>query len=150
MVGRAIGYPEVMSQPSEFTVESAQSAARADRLGEWVRAFLASDGSDNEELAEELVDTHSLWIGPVEIHLDRLRRLAGPPGQPTLERLDSDDLASVRAMDDSIDDGWTPPPFVATWKGDHLSLEDGNHRAEALRRAGVERWWCVVGLDEAT
>lgn len=139
-----------MTEQSKFTVESARSAANADDLATWVVDFLASDGSDNADLGDELTADHPVWSGPVELPLDRLRRLAGPPDQPTLDELDDDDLDSVEAMRESIDDGWRPPPFVVIWKGDHLSLEDGNHRAEALRRAGHDHYWCVVGfVDES-
>ncbi len=133
---------------AEFTIESARSAARADDLATWVVDFLASDGSDNADLGEQLTSDYPVWSGPVELPLDQLRRLAGPPDQPTLDELDDDDLDSVEAMSESIDDGWRPPPFVVIWKGDHLSLEDGNHRAEALRRAGHARYWCVVGFAD--
>lgn len=138
-----------MSSDDDFSVDTARDAARSDSLDRWVADFLASDGSDNAELGRELRDEYPVWMGPVEITFDRLHRLAGPPDQPTLERLDQDDLETVEAMEDSIDDGWTPPPFVATWQSDHFRLEDGNHRAEGIRRAGHDRHWCVVGLRSA-
>ncbi len=132
----------------EFTIASARSAAQAGELATWVADFLASDGSDNADLGEQLIAQYPIWSGPVELPLDQLRRLAGPPDQPTLEELDDDDLDSVEAMQESIGDGWRPPPFVVTWKQDHLALEDGNHRAEALRRAGHDGYWCVVGFAD--
>ncbi len=135
-----------MSSDSDFTVETAHAAAERDALGTWVEAFLASDGSDNAELGEQLRQDYPIWFGPVRIGFDRLRRLAGPPDEPTLERLDDDDDATVEEMKDSLEDGWTPPPFVATWQGDHLMLEDGNHRVEGVRRYGESRYWCVVGV----
>ncbi|WP_040495047.1 ParB N-terminal domain-containing protein [Ilumatobacter nonamiensis] len=131
----------------EFTVESARSASEAGRLDDWVARFLASDGSDNAELGKELSGEYDDWTGPVRLPFDRLHRLAGPPDQPTLDRLTDDDEETVEAMEESVDDGWVPPPFVATWQDDHLVLEDGNHRAEGLRRAGQDSYWCVVGFD---
>lgn len=140
------GYSQVMSSDQSFTVRTARDAASTDALGEWVAAFLASDGSDNAELGEQLDADHPIWFGPVQIAFDRLNRLAGPPDHPTLERLDQDDLETVESMEESIDDGWAPPPFVATWQDDHLVLEDGNHRVEGVRRAGDDSYWCVVGV----
>jgi len=134
-----------MSSDTDFTVEYARAAAERDELGDWVAAFLASDGSDNAELGEQLREGYPIWFGPVRIPFDRLHRLAGPPDQPTLERLDGDDLDTVEGMKDSLEEGWTPPPFVATWQDDHLMLEDGNHRAEGVRRFGENSYWCVVG-----
>lgn len=116
-------------------------------MADWVAEFLASDGSDNAVLGEQMRNDYSIWFGPVRIGFDRLHRLAGPPDQPTLERLDSEDIERVESMEESIEDGWTPPPFVATWQGDHLVLEDGNHRAEGVRRSGDDGYWCVVGVN---
>jgi hypothetical protein len=137
-----------MSKDRSFSVDDARAAADAGRLASWVADFLASPGSDNAELGEQLASEYPVWQGPIELPFDRLHRLAGPPDQPTLERLDSDDLETVDAMEDSIDDGWTPPPFVVTWQDDHLVLEDGNHRVEGLRRSGHDDYWCVVGYGD--
>ncbi|MFZ5824528.1 MAG: hypothetical protein ACOY94_09390, partial [Bacillota bacterium] len=60
------------------------------------------------------------WVGPVVIPLDRLAR------------------------------GWAPPPLIAQFLPDFtLSLRDGNHRHEALRRAGRQGYWCVLWCDSA-
>ena len=135
-----------MANDDEYTVQSARDAGERGELAGWVAGFLASDGSDNAELGEQLEQEYPMWFGPVRIAFDRLHRLAGPPDQPTLERLDEDDLETVESMEESIDDGWDPPPFVATWQDDHLMLEDGNHRAEGVRRSGDDGYWCVVGV----
>ena len=133
-----------------FSTTSARQAAARDELDDWVRAFLASPGSDNAVLAEQLTDSPRWWIGPVAVPLDQLHRLAGPPDHPVMEpvadhewRDDVDDLA------DEVEDGHEPPPVVATFSDDRLVLEDGNHRVEALRRAGVEEAWTVIGFDDA-
>ena len=136
-----------MSTDETFTVQTARDSESAGGLAQWVADFLASDGSDNAELGRQLRAEYPIWFGPVRVPFDRLHRLAGPPDQPTLERLDSDDLDTVEGMEESIDDGWTPPPFVATWQGDHMRLEDGNHRVEGLRRAGEDDYWCVIGVE---
>lgn len=137
-----------MSDP-KYTVDTARSASRSDDLATWVAEFLASDGSDNAELGDELSGDYGDWTGPVRLPFDRLHRLAGPPDQPTLERLTDDDEETVEEMEESVEDGWEPPPFVATWQDDHLVLEDGNHRVEGLRRAGEDSYWCVVGFADA-
>lgn len=139
------GYDSAMSS-DEFTVQSAQDAADSGELAAWVAEFLASDGSDNAVLGQQLRGDYPIWFGPVDIRFDHLHRLAGPPDQPTLERLDADDIETVESMRESIDNGWTPPPFVATWQDDHIMLEDGNHRVEGLRRSGHDRHPCIVGV----
>lgn len=139
-----------MTAHEQFTVDTARSAADDGDLARWVAEFLASDGSDNAALGAMLETDYPIWFGPVELPFDQLHRLAGPPDQPALEPLGDDDLETVDKMQDSLDEGWTPPPFVVTWQGDHFVLEDGNHRIEGLRRSGLEDYWCVVGCaDEA-
>lgn len=131
------------------TLETARLAAASDTLDEWVGDFLASPGSDNEVLAEALPEDLCCWLGPVPIPLDRLHRLAGPPGAPVLEEIDEerwrDDVPDLAAQ---IQDGLEPPPVIASWRGDHLRLEDGNHRVEALRRAGLDRAQTIIGFLE--
>lgn len=138
------------STNNDFSVAGARAAAARDELGQWVAEFLASDGSDNLELGRELRQQKEHWHGPVRLPFDQLHRLAGPPDQPTLERLTEDDLETVEGMEESIEDGWDPPPLVVSFENDQLVLEDGNHRVEGLRRAGAEDYWCVVGFDDAS
>ena len=38
--------------------------------------------------------------------------------------------------------------MVASYRDGDLVLEDGNHRVEALRRAGEERAWAVIAFDD--
>lgn len=139
-----------MTTDQDHSTDSARAAAERDELAEWVAAFLASPGSDNPELAEHLADPPRWWLGPVRVPLDQLHRLAGPPGSPVMEvvsddewRDDVDDLAR------SIDDGHEPPPVIVSYSDDQLVLEDGNHRVEALRRAGVDGAWAIIGFDDA-
>lgn len=133
----------------DLSVDGARRAAAEDRLGDWVREFLASPGSDNAVLGEALSDPPRVWVGPVEVPLERLHRLAGPPGAPVVEEVDEqfwrDD---VQELADKVEDGHGPPPVVASFRDDHLRLEDGNHRVEALRRAGHRRAWTVIAFDD--
>jgi hypothetical protein len=47
-------------------------------------------------------------------------------------------------MEDSLDEGWQPPPLLAEYQDGRLLLQDGNHRYEALVRAGEKHAWVVV------
>lgn len=133
----------------EYTVETARAAAGRDELGEWVAAFLASPGSDNAALAAQLSDPPRWWLGPVEVPLDQLNRLAGPPGAPVLREVSDDEWRDdVDELAVEVGEGEEPPPVVATYDDGRLLLEDGNHRVEALRRAGVEAAWTVVGFAD--
>ena len=131
-----------------FTVETARQAAERDQLAQWVARFLASPGSDNELLAEILTDPPRTWIGPVRLRIDQLHRLAGPPDHPVLCPVDDDYWRDdVDDLEEKVEDGWEPPPMVVTFRDDQLVLEDGNHRAEGLRRAGEDTAWSVVSFE---
>lgn len=138
-----------MSEPQEFSVQTAQAAAERDELGEWVSRFLRSPGSDNAALAEILSERLSWWVGPVRLPLKRLHRLAGPPDEPVLCPVDEE------FWDDRVDDmaerieeeGWEPTPVIVSYRDGDLVLEDGNHRSESLRRAGEPETWAVVGFE---
>jgi hypothetical protein len=133
----------------EFSVESAREAATRDELGDWVARFLASPGSDNAALAGLLSDPPRYWLGPVQLPLRRLHRLAGPPGEPVLVPMSEDEWGdNVEEMEHLVEEGWEPPPVIVSYKHGQLVLEDGNHRVESLRRAGDPQAWAVVGFED--
>jgi len=137
-----------MTDPEAFTVDTARRAAERDELGDWVARFLASPGSDNAELGHALTHPPRTWIGPVRLPLEQLNRLAGPSGHPVLVEVDEDEWrADVDDLEEKVDEGWEPPPMVVTFRDDELHLEDGNHRAEGLRRTGETEAWAVVSFE---
>jgi hypothetical protein len=133
----------------------AGASAAADKGDEeialWVGEFLASDGSDNAVLAAALSQEPHWWFGPVQLPVVDLERLAGPEPEALCD-VDPDEWhEDVGAMQDSIDDGWEPPPLLAEWQDGRLLLQDGNHRYEALVREGTSHAWTLVyfpSLDE--
>jgi hypothetical protein len=137
-----------MTDHQDFTVDTARRAAARDELGTWVAAFLASPGSDNAELGHALTHPPRTWIGPVRLRLDQLNRLAGPADHPVLVEVDGDEWRDdVDDLEAKVDEGWEPPPMVVTYRDDQLHLEDGNHRAEGMRRAGETDAWGIVGFN---
>jgi len=139
-----------MSEQGRFTVEAARSASERDELDEWVAEFLASPGSDNAALADQLGDRVHCWLGPVQVPFDQLHRLAGPPEHPVLEVWDEEDWRDdVQDLAEKADDGWEPPPVVVAYRDGQLVLEDGNHRVEGLRRNGERETWAIIGFADA-
>jgi hypothetical protein len=139
-----------MTDAEVFSVASAREAADREELGEWVARFLSSPGSDNADLAEQLSDRVRSWIGPLEVPIDRLHRLAGPPGEPVLCPVDDDYWGdNVDEMEAKVEDGWEPPPVIVTYRDDQLVLEDGTHRVESLRRTDARETWAIIGFTEA-
>lgn len=139
-----------MNDEGEYSVRSARSAGERGELSRWVADFLASPGSDNALLGEQLTRKAKWWVGPARLPIDKLHRLAGPPGEPVLCAVEDDYWDDrVEVMDELAEDGWEPPPVIVVYRGDELVLEDGNHRVESLRRAGKREAWAVVGFEHA-
>jgi hypothetical protein len=138
-----------MTDDDRFSTAAARAAAARDELGTWVAEFLASPGSDNAPLAEELTSRPRWWLGPVQVPLQRLNRLAGPPGEPVMCPVDDDYWRDdVEDLEEKVRDGWEPPPVIASYRDGQLVLEDGNHRVEGVRRSGENQTWVVIGFDD--
>jgi hypothetical protein len=131
-----------------FTLASARRAADDDELAQWVGDFLASAGSDNEVLAAALAQERHWWLGPLQIPVDDLVRLAGPEDEALCVIEPDAWEGDVDAMTDSLDDGWQPPPLLAEYQEGRLVLQDGNHRFEALVRADESHAWTLVYFDD--
>jgi hypothetical protein len=131
-----------------FSVDSAREAADQGRLGPWVAEFLGSPGSDNAELAALLNERTRHWLGPVQLPISQLNRLAGPPGDPVLCPVDDEEWSPrVEDLADKVEDGFEPPPVIVVFRDGQLVLEDGNHRVEGIRRVGLDDAWAVVGFE---
>lgn len=138
-----------MSDDHEYSVQSARDAAQRDELGTWVARFLASPGSDNADLADELAEPRRWWLGPVQLPTDQLHRLAGPSDAPVMCPVDDDYWRDdVDDLAERVEDDWEPPPVIVSYRNGQLVLEDGNHRVEGLRRAGEDQVWAVVAFED--
>jgi hypothetical protein len=138
-----------MTDPQPYTVTTARAAAERGELGPWVAEFLSSPGSDNAPLGHILTNPPRSWIGPLQLPLDQLHRLAGPPDHPVLVALDDDEWRDdVEDLAEKVDEGWEPPPMIVTYRDGQLVLEDGNHRVEGMRRAGETSAWSVVSFED--
>ena len=125
------------------------AAADRDDLAAWVSAFLASPGSDNPVLAEMLSQRPDSWLGPIELPIDQLHRLAGPADAPVLCPVEEHEWRDdVEDLKERVEEGWEPPPLIVTYRDEQLVVEDGNHRIEGMRRAGVDRAWSIVNFED--
>jgi hypothetical protein len=137
-----------MTDVDHYSLDAARAAAERDELGEWVAEFLASPGSDNGALAAELTNRPRWWLGPVQVPLDELNRLAGPPGEPVLCPVDEDYWRDdIDDLGQKVREGWEPPPVIASYRHGELFLEDGNHRVEGVRRSGAHMTWAVPSAN---
>jgi hypothetical protein len=142
-----------MTDRDRFSLAAATAAADVsdEEIARWVGEFLASRGSDNAVLAAALAQEPHWWFGPVQLPVAALERLAGPEDDALCDVDPEEWQDDVGAMQESIDDGWEPPPLLAEWQDRRLLLQDGNHRYEALVREGASHAWTLVyfpSLDE--
>ena len=131
-----------------FDLESAHKAARTGQIALWVGDLLASPGSDNEILAAALAQKEHWWVGPLQVPVGDLVRLAGPEDDALCEIDEAEWEADVGAMTQSVEHGWEPPPLLAEYQDGRLLLQDGNHRYEALVREGKPAAWVLVYFDD--
>jgi hypothetical protein len=127
-----------------FSLASARAAAAEDRTAIWVGDFLASRGSDNAVLAAALAQDKHWWLGPLQVPLDELVRLAGPEDEALVPIAEDEWEDDVGDMEESLEEGWEPPPLLAEYQDGRLLLQDGNHRYEALTRAGEASAWVLI------
>ena len=133
---------------TDFSLASARAAAAEDKIAIWVGEFLASRGSDNAILAAALAQKPHWWVGPILVPLDELVRLAGPEDDALVPISTDEWEGDVGEMQESIDEGWEPPPLLAEYQDGRLLLQDGNHRYEALVRAEERETWVLVFFDD--
>ena len=137
-------------QRQRFSLASAFKAAEQGQqeIARWVGDFLASRGSDNATLAAGLAQREHWWFGPQRVPVGDLVRLAGPEDQALVPIEEEEWEEDVETMEESIEQGWEPPPLLAEFQDGRLLLQDGNHRYEAMVRAGEpEAWVLIAGCE---
>jgi len=139
-----------VTDDQKFSLASAMRASDEGLLAEWVSDFLASPGSSNPALAAALAMRGATYLGPIRFALDRITPMAGPDGDDVIVPVSKEDWEfDVEGMEQSVDQGWHPPPLIVSHRDGKYFLEDGNHRCETLRRAGTtEAWTILLFADE--
>jgi hypothetical protein len=130
-----------------ITIRHAREAAAQHRLGAWVDEFLTSEGG-NAKLAQALQEHSSAQVMFVEFPLAQLRRVMGPEESMIWREDPQKWTRRVEAIRQAIRSGHDVPPLIATDFWDDLHLSDGNHRHEALRQLGVEKYWTIFCLED--
>ena len=148
----------VYSKKEEFvmdyacTLSNAMECAAHGMIEDWVHAYLLSDG-DNKPFSDGLKLFERTYHGPVSFPLSLLSRNTGPE-EGMRWRIPAEWfghhvgqlMGSIRAGAD------LPPLIVHYWIPEgsvegEFELNDGNHRLEAFRQLGVERYhvifWCT-------
>jgi hypothetical protein len=138
-----------MMQTNPFDLASAQTAAQVRQLESWIHAYLTAGDWANLALSDGLKMQQRWWRGPVEVALDAVVRCCGP--EPEMEfRMET---AAWNARVDALARSFTTvealPPLITEYRSGLLSVRDGNHRHEAIRRKGWGTCWTVVWYNSA-
>lgn len=137
-----------MTERERFSLASAFEAADEDRVAEWVGEFLADRGSDNATLAAALAEQPHYWLGPIRLPVNDLVQLAGPSEEEVCPVEPDEWDEDVETMQESLEEGWQPPPLLVEFGDGELLVQDGNHRYDALVDAGSSHVWAFVWFDE--
>lgn len=134
------------------TLTNARECAAHGMLEDWIHAYLLSDG-DNKPFSDGLKELDRIYYGPVSFPLSLLKRNTGPepdmrwkihPGWFEIHVGQLMDVARAGAdLPPLITHYWIPEGKI----DGEFELNDGNHRLEAFKRLGVERYhvifWCT-------
>ncbi|MBZ0301465.1 MAG: chromosome partitioning protein ParB [Anaerolineae bacterium] len=128
----------------EFTAAAAQRYAAAHQLEDWIHTYLTTGKWANEALSTGLKRQRRWWAGPLEVRLDALQRCTGP--EPDQEfRVDPAGWERyVTQIEHNLTDPIQVPPLVVEYRAGILSIRDGNHRYEAMRRKGWDCCWVII------
>lgn len=133
----------------QFNLLTAQEYAAAGCLEEWIHAYLTTGAWANHGLSDGLKLQQRYWLGPLALPLASLNRVCGP--EPEMEYIEPVDgweqririlMQNIQALEDV-------PPFIIHHQANDLSIRDGNHRHEALRRLGYESCYVLLWYDDS-
>ncbi len=136
--------PTSMPQPITFDLPTAQGFAAAGEIAAWVHAYLEHGAWANLALSDGLRRGPRWWRGPVEVPLDRLIRCTGPEAGMEYPQPVDEWESRIRRIDKAFPTQQDMPPLLVEYRAGVLSLRDGNHRHEAIRRKGWTTAWVIV------
>ena len=131
---------------NKFTLKNALQAKKNKTLELWVQNFLRDEGK-NLKLADVLKEDRKIWVDLVEYDLSKLTRITGPEKEMTFREDQKKWDQRVNTFVELIKNGYESVPLIVTdlWGDFHIS--DGNHRCEALKKTGIQKYWTIFCLE---
>lgn len=126
----------------KFNVDEAIEYSNKCKIEEWVHIFLTTVGN-NIAFSDGLKLQKRYWLGPVLCDLNKFNRCCGPEKNIKYHEPTENWDMRVGKMEESIRKGWDMPPLIVNHDNGQFELNDGNHRYEALIRAGISRYWVI-------
>lgn len=112
-------------------------------IEQWVHDFLLGRGN-NVAFSKGLKLESRVFERPKMMALSQFTRCCGPEDSMKYFEPREAFESRVHAMVEAVQDGWEMPPLIIKYSGDTYELNDGNHRLEALKRLGFERYWIIL------
>lgn len=122
--------------------EEAILADKNGTLTEWLIDYLNDNNRGrNIPLAGGLMEDGQYHTNLIDYTIDDFKILMGPDRSFRYYEEPESFNKRVNAMVESLKVGWKPVPFIASdiWN-EELELNDGAHRAEALKRFGINTY----------
>lgn len=126
----------------KFDLDEAMRFSELGMIEEWIHIFLKTKG-DNIGLSDGLKKQRRFWIGPVLRPIDELVRCCGPEEHMEYFNHAQHWEPHVNSFVELVQKGWNYPPLIVEHHHGKLTIRDGNHRHEALKRAGMKECWSV-------
>ncbi len=129
-----------------FSATEALEYAKRGLLEDWIHAFLTTSGK-NEGLSTGLKKKKRFFVGPRNIDFDKLQRICGYEKNIKYHESEERWEKKVRRILSGMKKGWEMPPLIVMYKKGKLSIADGNHRFEALKRRRFNKYWTIIWYD---
>lgn len=129
------------------TLASARQFAQAGRLEDWVHLYLHAEG-DNVPFSDGIKKVPRCFFGLTEMPISMFERICGPE-EGMKYPVDRDGFERiVSELMNAIQSGRDVPPLIVEYSVGVFSLNDGNHRHEACRRLGAEKFPAIIWITE--
>jgi hypothetical protein len=112
----------------------------------WVHHYLNNEGN-NKALSKGLKKQKRYWLGPIKISLSKLHRCCGYESNMEYTETISKWNRRINSIIKKIDSGWDMPPLIVTYKNKQLSIRDGNHRYDALKKCNKISCRVIIWYD---
>ncbi|XMB85241.1 ParB/RepB/Spo0J family partition protein [Mycoplasmatota bacterium WC44] len=130
-----------------FSVAEAIDYSKVGKIEEWVHIFLNSVGN-NIPFSEGLKLQKRYWIGPILYDLNKINRCCGPEKDIKFYEPVENWERRINNMVALIKSGWEMSPLIVNHNNGYLEINDGNHRHEALKRVGIDKFWVILWDSE--
>ncbi|MFA5887698.1 MAG: chromosome partitioning protein ParB [Candidatus Nanoarchaeia archaeon] len=126
----------------KFTVDEAINYAKEGHMAEWIHTFLITEGKNSH--LSDIMKIEGQFYGPVEIPFSNMKRCCGPETGMKFHEAPGKWKAITDVMASEIKKGWKVTPLILWHINNELSIADGNHRLEALKLCGYDKYWSII------